>query len=133
MLDEELQSNEDREVLETALQFTTNKGKQSEVMEKRIKDLENHIKLKIANNYFQVRKAFLALDTDFDGYITVEDLMRWLGSNDNVNYNDLKKLIMDKDPQKSGRLGYSEFSKWLGGTIHQTAGFYFRHDSQKNP
>ena len=80
-----------------------------------------------------MRKAFLALDTDFDGYITVEDLMRWLGSNDNVNYNDLKKLIMDKDPQKSGRLGYSEFSKWLGGTIHQTAGFYFRHDSQKNP
>ena len=76
-----------------------------------------------------MRKAFLALDTDFDGYITVEDLMRWLGSNDNVNYNDLKKLIMDKDPQKSGRLGYSEFSKWLGGTIHQTAGFYFRHDS----
>ena len=80
-----------------------------------------------------MRKAFLALDTDFDGYITVEDLMRWLGSNDNVNYNDLKKLIMDKDPQKSGRLGYSEFSKWLRGTIHQTAGFYFRHDSQKNP
>ena len=84
-------------------------------MEKRIKDLEKHIKLKIANNYFQVRKAFLALDTDFDGYITVEDLMRWLG---NANYNDLKKLINDKDPTKSGRLGYSEFSKWLGGTIH---------------
>ena len=98
-------------------------------MEKRIKDLEKHIKNKIANNYFQVRKAFLALDTDFDGYITVEDLLRYMGHNEQINYNDLKKLIMDKDPQKTGRLGYTEFSKWLGGTIHQTAGFYFRHDS----
>ena len=133
ILDEENQSDEDRQVIETALEFCTNKGKQSEIMEKRIKDLEKHIKLKIANNYFQVRKAFLALDTDFDGYITVEDLMRFLGNSENANYNDLKKLIMDKDPEKSGRLGYGEFSKWLGGTIHQTAGFYFRHDSQKNP
>ena len=63
----------------------------------------------------------------------MEDLLRYMGHNESINYNDLKKLIMDKDPQKTGRLGYTEFSKWLGGTIHQTAGFYFRHDSQKNP
>ena len=98
--------------------MSNNKEKQSKVIEKRLKELEKAIKLKIANNYFQVRKAFLALDTDFDGYITVEDLLRYMGHNEQINYNDLKKLIMDKDPHKMGRLGYTEFSKWMGGTIH---------------
>lgn len=133
ILQEENQSDEDREVFEAALEFTQNRETQPEVIEKRIKDLEKHIKAKIANNYFQVRKAFLALDTDFDGFITVEDLLRYMGHNEKVNFDDMKKLIMDKDPTKTGRLGYTEFSKWMGGTIHQTAGFYFRHDSSKNP
>ena len=26
-----------------------------------------------------------------------------------------------------------DFSKWLGNSIHQSEGFYFRHDSIKNP
>lgn len=133
ILQEENQSDEDREVFEAALEFSQNREMQPEVIEKRIKDLEKHIKAKIANNYFQVRKAFLALDTDFDGFITVEDLLRYMGHHEKVNFDDMKKLIMDKDPTKTGRLGYTEFSKWMGGTIHQTAGFYFRHDSSKNP
>ena len=91
-------------MFETALEFTQNKELQPAVIEKRIKDLEKHIKLKIANNYFQVRKAFLALDADFDGFITVEDLLRYMGHNEKVNYDDMKKLIMDKDPTKTGRL-----------------------------
>jgi len=26
-----------------------------------------------------------------------------------------------------------DFSKWLGNAIHMSEGFYFRHDSIKNP
>lgn len=41
--------------------------------------------------------------------------------------------MQDKDSKHVGLLDYSDFSKWLGGAIHQTSGFYFRHDSNKNP
>jgi hypothetical protein len=40
---------------------------------------------------------------------------------------------MDKDSTGKGRLGYADFSKWVGNSIHQSEGFYFRHDSVKNP
>ena len=30
-------------------------------------------------------------------------------------------------------MNYADFSKWMGGVIHQSEGFYFRHDSMKNP
>lgn len=91
------------------------------------------MKLKFSNCYESVRKAFLALDSDYDGYITVEDILRYFGNEKEINYNDLKKLIQDKDSKKQGRIGYTDFSKWLGGSIHQCEGFYFRHDSSKNP
>jgi Ca2+-binding EF-hand superfamily protein len=33
----------------------------------------------MSNNYDSVRKAFLSMDTDHDGFITVEDFMRIFG------------------------------------------------------
>jgi len=30
-------------------------------------------------------------------------------------------------------LGYADFSKWVGNSIHQSEGFYFWHDLVKNP
>ena len=80
-----------------------------------------------------MRKAFLALDTDYDGYITVEDILKYFGNEKELNYNDLKKLMKDKDSKGQGKIGYSDFSKWLGTAIHLSEGFYFRHDSVKNP
>ncbi len=82
-----------------------------------------------------MRKAFLGLDTDYDGYITVEDILRSFGQENSrdFNFNDLKKLITEKDSSGQGRLGYADFSKWVGNSIHQSEGFYFRHDSVKNP
>jgi hypothetical protein len=50
-----------------------------------------------------------------------------------VNYNDLKKIVIDKDSRKKGMISYADFSKWVGNAIHQSEGFYFRHDSVKNP
>ena len=80
-----------------------------------------------------MRKAFLALDADYDGFITVEDILKYFANEKDLNFNDLKKLLIDKDHKKLGRLGYMDFSKWLGNSIHLSEGFYFRHDSVKNP
>lgn len=80
-----------------------------------------------------MRKAFLALDSDYDGFITVEDILKYFGNETDLNFNDLKKLIVDKDIKKEGKLSYMDFSRWLGGAIHMSEGFYFRHDSVKNP
>ena len=43
--------------------------------------------------------------------------------------------MQDKSSKKdgTGSLNYSDFSKWLGNQIHVAEGFYFRHDSKKNP
>jgi len=95
--------------------------------------VEKILKDKFSNNWESVRKAFLALDTDYDGYITVEDILRYFGQEKDIDYNDLKKLIRDKDSKKIGKIGYTDFSKWVGNTIHLSEGFYFRHDSIKNP
>ncbi len=102
---------------------------QPKLIEDRIKLIETTIKKKFSSAYETVRKAFLALDTDFDGYITLEDILRHFGSDKNLIYEDLKKLIVDKDSKKIGRINYQDFSRWLGSSIHMSEGFYFRHDS----
>jgi len=48
------------------------------IIKKRLAKLEEHLKTKFSNCYESVRKAFLALDTDYDGYITVEDILKYL-------------------------------------------------------
>lgn len=98
-----------------------------------MKKLEDKLKMKFSNCYDSVRKAFLALDTDYDGFITVEDILKYFGNEPDLNFNDLKKIMIDKDSKKQGKIGYSDFSKWLGSAIHLSEGFYFRHDSIKNP
>lgn len=104
------------------------------VIEERLKKLESLLKTKFANQWESVRKAFLALDSDHDGFITVEDILRHFGQEKGLlNYNDLKKIIMDKDSKKRGLIGYTDFSKWVGNAIHMSEGFYFRHDSIRNP
>ena len=90
------------------------------------------MRLKFSNVFESVRKAFLGLDGDRDGYITIEDILKHYGTDKDFSYNDLKKLMMDKDSSKQGRLNYQDFSKWLGGSIHASESFYFRHDSIKN-
>lgn len=60
-------------------------------------------------------------------------MLRYFGNDLNIDYDDLKKLITDKDSKKKGKLSYSDFSRWIGSTINQSEGFYFRHDSWKNP
>jgi Ca2+-binding EF-hand superfamily protein len=83
-----------------------------------VRKLEKKLKERFSN-YDSVRKAFLGLDTDYDGYITMEDILRYLGQDSkDFNFNDLKKLIQEKDSTGQGRLGYADFSKWVGNSIH---------------
>lgn len=63
----------------------------------------------------------------------MEDILKFFGNDKELNYNDLKKLMIDKDSSKQGKISYADFSKWLGNAIHMPEGFYFRHDSVKNP
>jgi Ca2+-binding EF-hand superfamily protein len=84
-----------------------------------LKLLESLIKNKFANNWISVRKAFLDLDLDHDGFITAQDIMRFCGdSNKDIDFNDLVILIYKRDSNKSGKLSYLDFSKWMGVVIH---------------
>ena len=67
------------------------------MIEERLVRLERRLKTKFSNCFESVRKAFLALDSDYDGYITVEDILKYFGNETDLNFNDLKKLIVDKD------------------------------------
>jgi hypothetical protein len=76
----------------------------------------------------------LDLDFDYDGKINVADIVRFFGTDSKeFNLQDLQKLIREKDSKKRGYINYADFSSWLGGVIHQSEGFYFRHDSVRNP
>jgi hypothetical protein len=42
--------------------------------------------------------------------------------------------MKDRDvSHNDGKISYKDFSKWVGNYIHSVQGFYFRHDSIKNP
>lgn len=130
--DDEKRAKASRAVLKENL--NSEEKKPQEVLADRLKVLERLLKEKFANQWESVRKAFLALDSDHDGFITVEDILRHFSQEKGlVNYNDLKKIVYDKDSKKRGKIGYTDFSKWVGNTIHQSEGFYFRHDSVRNP
>jgi Ca2+-binding EF-hand superfamily protein len=83
--------------------------------------IDKNIKLKFSNNFDSVRKAFLILDSDHDGFITIEDFLRNFGgdllSDPNV-VQDLKKLMKEKDQKKVGKINYEDFSSWVGSSIH---------------
>jgi Ca2+-binding EF-hand superfamily protein len=110
-----------------------NKEDLPQIIKQRLLNLEKKIKDKFQNQFESVRKAFLLLDIDYDGFIVVEDILRYLGNESDLNFNDLTKLFKEKDSTGKGRINYSDFSKWLGSAIHMSEGFAFRHDSVKNP
>ena len=114
-------------------QMTENREGQPKIVQDRIDKIEKLLRRKLGDSYTSVRKAFLALDTDHDGFITTEDFLRAFGDEKGIKYADLKKLIQSKDHLNDGKISYESFSAWVGGSIHMSEGFYFRHDSAKNP
>ena len=107
--------------------------------------IETVLKQKLSNNWNHVRKAFLDLDNDQDGYVTAEDLAKFLknakipssdGSLSNansINFTMLQLLIKLRCKQEDTNINYNHFCQWVGSTIEPIEAFYFRHDSNKNP
>ena len=65
---------------------------QESLKDKRRK-LETYMKEKFTKSWISVRKAFLDLDNDHDGYITHEDIIRYFRTEKEFPYLDIKKLI----------------------------------------
>ena len=94
--------------------------------------MEKALRDKFGQKFDSVKKAFLFMDADHDGYITIEDFLRNF-SDIEVSYDDLSKLMRERDSQHVGKLNYMDFSAWVGNCIHVSEGFFFRHDSVRNP
>ena len=106
--------------------------------------MENLIKVKLHSNYTNVRKAFLDLDADQDGYILAEDIAKYIKNATSTsmdsepgsagfNFTLLELLIKIRCNNKSTKINYNDFCTWLGNSIEPVEAFYFRHDSNKNP
>ena len=80
----------------------------------KLKKLDQTIKNKFSSSFVSVRKAFLDLDSNKDGYIEQDDILRFFG--DEIDQRDLAKLFIQKSP--SGKLNCMDFTKWVGESIH---------------
>lgn len=74
-------------------------------LDHRIRELDHRIKKELAGSSNSVRKMFLRLDSNNKGFITVDDIFKSLGHCD-IDFEDLKKLITDKDSKKQGKLSF---------------------------
>lgn len=110
------------------------RNSKSDMLVNRMLKIEKLLKEKFSNNWVSIRKAFLNLDTDYDGFITAEDIARQFGKDDQkLDFRDLRILIMNRDSKRKGKINFKDFCKWMGGSIEPTETFYFRHDSLINP
>ena len=106
----------------------------SDILVNRMKKIENLLKEKFSNNWTSIRKAFLDIDMDYDGFITAEDIARQFGKdNQKLDFRDLRTLIKNRDSKRKGKIDFKDFCKWMGGAIEPSETFYFRHDSLRNP
>jgi len=106
----------------------------SDILVARMKKIEELLRQKFSNNWTSIRKAFLDIDMDYDGYITAEDIARQFGKdNKKLDFRDLRTLIKNRDSKRKGKVDFKDFCRWMGGAIEPSETFYFRHDSLKNP
>jgi Ca2+-binding EF-hand superfamily protein len=101
--------------------------------------LENNIRRIIARDYVSVRSAFLDLDQNRDGLIEPTDFIKRFGHMFDIQYEYLESILKQNARSETTKslaptmINYSDFSRWLGPTIHMAEGFFFRHDSKRNP
>jgi Ca2+-binding EF-hand superfamily protein len=106
----------------------------SDILVHRMKKIERLMKEKFSNNWTSIRKAFLDIDMDYDGFITAEDIARqFTKDNQKLDFRDLRTLIKNRDSKRKGKIDFKDFCKWMGEAIQPSETFYFRHDSLRNP
>jgi len=101
-----------------------------------MKEIEEVLRKRLSSNWVSVRKAFLDLDEDYDGFVTAEDFAKLVGGSSGsskFDFNLLKMLTKMKNSRIEPKINYTEFCKWFGADIEPSESFYFRHDSHKNP
>lgn len=124
------------ENMTTSITGSTFSGSQkSHQVAEQVKKLDTDLKFKLSNSYTSVRKAFLELDEAHCGYITPEQLAKFLGANKKKNFDFTLMEILVKMQTKGlkTKVSYNDFCTWFGSTIEPTESFFFRHDSKKNP
>jgi Ca2+-binding EF-hand superfamily protein len=90
---------------------TTSFSKNRDITNK-IKEIENVIKERLSNNWVSVRKAFLDMDEDYDGYLTAEDFSKLIGGssgNSKYDYNFVKMLLKIRTKHANGNINYTDF------------------------
>lgn len=66
----------------------------SDILVNRMMKIEALLKQKLSSNFVSIRKAFLNLDTDYDGFITAEDIANQFGKdNQELDFRDLRSLL----------------------------------------
>ncbi len=100
-------------------------------MAEMVKALDQELKKKLGNNFNSVRKAWLELDEKHIGYITAEEIARFLGASGQKRFDFtlLEILVKMRASNLNTRIFYKDFCSWLGSSIEPTEAFYFRHDS----
>lgn len=75
----------------------------------RLDMVEKLLKKKFECNFDSVRKAFLFMDQDHDGFITGDDFLRNFSDLDK-HYKDINKLMKERGQNQQGRINYQIFS-----------------------
>ena len=89
----------------------------------RLKRIENVIKTKISRNWNQTRTAFLAIDSDYDGYINAKNLEElWGGA---FELDEIKMLMKNKGVDDSYQIDFKKFWSWIGASLTPSEGFFF--------
>jgi hypothetical protein len=62
-------------------------------MKKEMRVLENKIRIKLKNEFTSVRKAFLTLDRDRNGFIEPTEIIKMYGNSFDINYELLEAIF----------------------------------------
>ena len=63
----------------------------------------------------EIRTLFGAFDTDADGYITEDEIMKMMKSlGENVSKKDIRQMMKEGDKTKNGKISFAEFKAMMG-------------------
>jgi Ca2+-binding EF-hand superfamily protein len=96
--------------VEFKLEKNLDEKSKSEILINRMMKVERLLKDRFCYYFVSIRKAFLCLDTDYDGFITAEDIARQFGKGDQkLDFRDLRTLVVNRDSKRIGKINYKDF------------------------